>query len=97
MRLLCSAMAGGPDASPKDEFGCPTCRRYTWVFAFAIAIPAKSTVDISLIHDPAYGGKLDASTGPPPLRNAVMTRIVRAGPTALLPCFRVQVLQHGIA
>ena len=57
----------------------------------------KREVDISVVHDPVHGGKLDASTGPPPLRNAVMTRIVRAGPTALLPCFRVQILEHDIA
>jgi hypothetical protein len=28
--------AGGPDVSPGDEFGCPTCRGYTWVFAFLL-------------------------------------------------------------
>src|ERR1700687_5229615 len=67
-----------------------------WVFAFAIGIPIESKVDGSVIPDPVYAGKLDASTGPPPLRNAVMTRIVRAGPTTLLPSFRVQILHHGI-
>ncbi len=27
---------GAPDVSPEDEFGCPTCRGYTWVFAFLL-------------------------------------------------------------
>src|SRR5713101_2468124 len=29
-------MAGGPDVSSEDELGCPTCRGYTWVFAFLL-------------------------------------------------------------
>src|SRR5216684_2584648 len=27
---------GGPDVSSEDELGCPTCRGYTWVFAFLL-------------------------------------------------------------
>ena len=30
---------GGPEASREAEFGCPTCRVYTWVFAFSASSP----------------------------------------------------------
>jgi hypothetical protein len=38
--------AGGPDVSPENEFGCPTCRGYTWVFALWL-VPQGAVLEFS--------------------------------------------------
>ncbi len=43
--MLFRLSAGGPDVSP-DEFGCPTCRGYTWVFALWL-VPQGAVLEFS--------------------------------------------------
>src|SRR5260370_30970005 len=57
--MLFRLSAGGPDVRP-DEFGCPTCRGYTWVFALWL-VPQGAAFEFSFhaIHSIALKFTID--------------------------------------
>jgi hypothetical protein len=100
LHLLVRFQAGGPDVSPEDEFGCPTCRGYTWVFAFALAVlpllesSATKTIFLAARSDPVNSSPRLSQPSPfaapnsrshPKFDHSLLLALLPKDPRATLP------------